>query len=84
MPEAAEDADEFGPPVAGITTETTIDDLGLRAKQRFWYWFDFGDDWHHQIGVEKVEDGPGEGAYPRVVNRIGKSPPQYVDWDEET
>ena len=79
MPEAN---DPFEEP-AGLTTETTIDDLDLKPKQRFWYWFDFGDDWHHGIDVTAIADAPGKGKYPRVTNRTGESPPQYIDWDEE-
>lgn len=81
MPEAGDDG--FGPPVAGLTTETTVDDLALKVGKAFGYWFDFGDDWHHQINVEKIADGPGKGEYPRVTKRVGQSPPQYVEWDEE-
>ena len=51
------------------------------ARRR--YWFDFGDDWWHQINVLAIDDKVPKGKYPKVVKRIGKSPPQYVDWDEE-
>ena len=68
---------------AGTVAATTVDMVGLTEGRQFGYWFDFGDDWHHQIGVEKIEDGPGEGTYPRVVKRVGASPPQYADDDEE-
>lgn len=78
MPEAAED--DFDEP-AGLTTETTLDDLELKPKQCFWYWFDFGDDWHHRIDVKAIADAPGKGKYPRVTRRVGESPPQYIDWD---
>jgi hypothetical protein len=81
MPEAGDDG--FGSPVAGFTTETTIDDLGLRVDQHFGYWFDFGDDWHHQIDVAAIREGPAKGKFPRVTKRVGESPPQYIDWDEE-
>jgi hypothetical protein len=79
----SEAGDDGGPPVAGIITETTIDDLGLKVDKRFGYWFDFGDDWQHQINVVAITEDPPKGKYPRVTNRIGASPPQYVDWDEE-
>lgn len=75
--------DDFGPAVLGAVNKTTIDAMGLEEGRQFGYWFDFGDDWHHQIGVVKVEDGPIRGKYPRVTERIGESPPQYADWDEE-
>jgi hypothetical protein len=81
LPMAA--GEDFGPPVAGTVDTTTLDQMGLKKGRQFGYWFDFGDDWHHQIGVVQIEDGPGEGKYPRVVKRVGESPPQYPNWDEE-
>lgn len=77
MPEAGEDG--AGGPVAGVTTETTLDDLELEPDQPFGYWFDFGDDWYHQLRVVKVADAVPKGAFPRVVERVGASPPQYAD-----
>jgi hypothetical protein len=81
LPVAADE--DFGPPIAGTVDTTTIDSLGLKVGRHFGYWFDFGDDWHHQIDVVRIDDGPPVGDYPRVVKRVGESPPQYVDWDEE-
>lgn len=81
LPEAA--GDDFGAPIAGTVDVTTLDDVGLEVGRQFGYWFDFGDDWHHQIGVEAVEGGLGTGAYPRVVKRVGESPPQYPDEGDE-
>jgi hypothetical protein len=81
MPEMGDDG--VGPPVAGLTTETTIDDLGLTTDSQFGYWFDFGDDWHHQIDVVGIAEGPAKGKFPRVTRRVGESPPQYIDWDAE-
>jgi hypothetical protein len=68
--------------VAGDVTETLIDSLGLKVDQAFGYWFDFGDDWWHQINVLAVDDKVPKGKYPKVVKRVGKSPPQYADEDE--
>ena len=70
------------PPPAGRVDETTIDSLGLRVGRRFGYWFDFGDDWWHQINVEAIEDKVPKGKFPKVTARVGKSPPQYAEEDE--
>lgn len=80
LPMAA--GEDFGPPIAGTVDETTIDALGLAEGRAFGYWFDFGDDWHHQIDVVKVGAGPPSGKYPRVVARVGDSPPQYAEEDD--
>jgi len=58
---------------------TTLDDLKLEPERVFGYWFDFGDDWFHQIQVERIEQAIPTVAYPRVIKRVGKSPPQYCD-----
>jgi len=71
------------PRAAGDVARTSIGSLGLKKGDAFGYWFDFGDDWWHQINVTAVEEKAERGKYPKVTNRVGKSPPQYVDWDEE-
>ena len=67
---------------AGRVDETRIESLGLEVGRSFGYWLDFGDDWWHQIDVEAIEEEVPSGKYPRVVKRVGKSPPQYADEDE--
>lgn len=71
------------PAPAGDLTKTTLDALGLKVGRSFGYWFDFGDDWLHQIDVVAIKENIPRGRYPKVVARKGGSPPQYVDWDEE-
>ena len=70
-------------PDAGDVARTTIDSLGLEAGRSFGYWFDFGDDWMHQINVLAIEDAPLSGRFPRITERVGESPPQYPDLEEE-
>ena len=77
--------DDLGPgtQAAGDVAQTTIASLGLKVNDAFGYWFDFGDDWWHQINVVAIEEKAGRGKFPKVTKRVGKSPPQYVDWGEE-
>lgn len=56
---------------------TKLDDLNLKTHRAFGYWFDFGDDWYHQVQVERIEQAIPTVTYPRVIKRVGKSPPQY-------
>lgn len=75
---AIEDQDSFEDfDYAGSTSQTTIDSLELAVKQKFHYWFDFGDDWWHRITVKRIEDLPAEGDFPRVIESVGEDPPQY-------
>jgi hypothetical protein len=74
------DSSERG--IAGDVAQTTIESLGLKVDQAFGYWFDFGDDWWHQLDVVAVEEKVPKGKYPKVTKRVGKSPPQYMDEEE--
>jgi hypothetical protein len=63
----------------GDARTTKLDDLDLKPGRVFGYWFDFGDDWFHQIDVDRIESAVPTVTYPRVIRRVGKSPPQYPD-----
>ena len=58
---------------------TNLDDLDLKSGRAFGYLFDFGDEWLHQVQVERIEQAIPTVPYPRVIRRVGKSPPQYCD-----
>jgi len=63
--------------------DTELRSLDLAPGMRFLYRFDFGDELIHDITVVGVGDADGGAAYPRVVERIGKPPPQYPGLDDE-
>jgi Domain of unknown function (DUF6398)/Plasmid pRiA4b ORF-3-like protein len=65
----------------GDVNHTPIGALGLSVGQAFGYWFDFGDDWWHQINVMAVDPTVPKGRYPKIIERVGASPPQYADFD---
>jgi hypothetical protein len=88
LPEEREDGPlEANPSIAGTVDETTLDALKLEVDDVFGYWFDFGDDWMHEVQVVAIEDAPAKGKFPKIVKRVGDSPPQYpdesADWDED-
>lgn len=76
-------ADDGGRRPAGRVDQTTIASLGLKVDQAFGYWFDFGDDWWHQINVVAVDERAPKGKFPRVTKRIGENPPQYPPMDDD-
>ena len=67
---------------AGDVTKTTLDSLRLEVGRAFGYWFDFGDDWRHEIRVQHIEAAPPRGRFPKIIARVGESPPQYADPEE--
>jgi hypothetical protein len=66
---------------AGDVNHTAIAALGLSVDQAFGYWFDFGDDWWHQINVMAIAPTAPKGKYPKITERVGASPPQYANFD---
>lgn len=72
----------MGGKLAGDVRETVMDNLKLKKDVSFGYWFDFGDDWWHQINVKAIEQKIPKGRYPKITNCVGQSPPQYMDVDE--
>lgn len=70
--------------IAGNLEHVTIGSLDLKQGDAFGYWFDFGDDWWHQINVISIQpEVSSRKKYPRIVSRTGKSPPQYARWEDE-
>jgi Plasmid pRiA4b ORF-3-like protein len=80
LKEAFSSSDIIPAPTEDATT-TTIASLGLSVDDAFGYWFDFGDDWWHQIDVISISDPIPSGKYPKITQRVGTSPPQYADFD---
>jgi hypothetical protein len=66
--------------LAGDVAKTPIGALGLVADELFGYWFDFGDDWWHQVGVLDITAPQPQIKYPRITDRVGASPPQYAEF----
>lgn len=63
------------------STEATLGSLWLREKQKFYYLFDWGDEWWHELTFEG-ESSTNEKTLPAIIVKKGESPPQYPDWDE--
>jgi hypothetical protein len=70
-------AKEPGEKGSGDARTTKLDDLGLKPERVFGYLFDFGDNWFHQVQIDRIEKAIPTVTYPRVIRRVGKSPPQY-------
>ena len=49
-----------------------------RGVARFLYVYDFGDDWRHEVIIEKVFDGEPGIDYPAFVDGARRTPPEDV------
>ncbi len=63
----------------GDAGQTKLDDLNLKQGRVFGYWFDPGDEWYHQVQIDRIEKAIPTVTYPRLIKRVGKSPPQHGD-----
>ena len=57
----------------------TLGSLNLRVGRRLRYHFDLEDDWTHDVKVTAVGDPVAGESYPKVIRRVGLSPPQYPE-----
>ncbi len=71
------------PAESGLVSRTSVGSLGLKVGDAFGYWFDFGDDWWHQVNVKAIAARSPRGRFPRPTARVGESPPQYPEEDED-
>jgi hypothetical protein len=85
-PAPCADEGPFADPGLPNAAETPVASLNLKPKQLFFYLFDFGDEWWHEITVEAIDAPEEKGKYPRVIDTHHDSPPQYPDnedYDDE-
>jgi hypothetical protein len=54
-------------------SKTRLGDV-LEGRRKFRYWYDFGDDWWHEIAIRK--GAAGDGARPRLLAGEGACPPE--------
>jgi hypothetical protein len=71
---ACDDADAF-------TDEFQVGALPLQIGQSMLLWYDFGDDWKFNVKLERIDPEQPNARLPRVLEKHGKSPQQYPDWD---
>lgn len=59
-------------------TEYRLRDVVGREKERFCYTYDFGDDWEHDVRVEKIMPPEAGVTYPRCTGGARACPPEDV------
>lgn len=59
----------------------SLDSLGLKARRKILFLYDFGDEWLFYVTVKRVETVP-EAPATRVIQSSGRLE-QYPVWDED-
>ncbi len=65
--------------------ELTLEDLyPLEKRKKLFYLFDYGDHWLFNISkIRKKPHKPEKDIkYPRIIEKTGKNPEQYPEWEE--
>lgn len=77
-PVLIEEADPFGERDLRDASRTRMGELEFKRGDKFYYLFDFGDSWWHELTVEQTGQ-PLQPAYqyPFIMEKHGVSPPQY-------
>ena len=73
---ASEQFDFRGEPHARSADSTTIDEMLAGRRVKFRYVYDMGDDWLHEVKVEKVSAPEPNVAYPRCTGGERACPPE--------
>ncbi len=71
---------KFGRPGGDLgfedSTKMTLQRLGLTAGDTVEYWYDFGDDWHHEVSIVAARRADPEAFYPRCIDGARAGPPE--------
>jgi hypothetical protein len=65
---------------AAYACNAKIGELGIKARHRFLYYFDFGDSHQFRLVVTRIRNKAGTGPFPRVVESVGDTMEQYPCW----
>ncbi len=63
--------------------EEPISSVDLNVGSLLRYHFDFGDDWKYNVKVKAIGEPDANEKYPKVIQKVGASPPQYPNADDE-
>jgi hypothetical protein len=58
-----------------------VGDLALQMGADFVYLFDFGDHWEFDTALERIDPPDIKKRKPTILEKRGKAPEQYSDWD---
>lgn len=77
------DGRRFGNPrlldLADLTPETIqLRKVLTQPKQRMFYTYDFGDNWHHQVVLEAILEPHSRATFPKCVEGARACPPEDV------
>lgn len=64
------------------TSEVYVGDLPLQVGQTMDYLFDFGDDWHFAVTLERIDPPDATLQQTVILEAHGEAPEQYPSWEK--
>ena len=68
---------------SGSVKRTRVAEAFPAVGHTMLFLFDYGDDWRFIVEVVGRGEREPKVRYPRVLRKVGRSPEQYPDWDDE-
>ena len=68
---------------SGSVKRTRVAEAFPAVGHTMLFLFDYGDDWRFVVEVIGRGEREPKVRYPRVLRKVGRSPVQYPDWDDE-
>lgn len=76
------DAFDLSPDEGVNGSEVQIGGPPLRVGEPFPFVYDFGDSWTFEVVLERIDPPDPKLKRPKLLEKHGKSPKQYTEWDE--
>jgi hypothetical protein len=76
-------ADMGGESDAGSVKKTPVAEAFPKPGHRLTFLFDYGDEWLFRVEMRGTGHKVARTRYPKVLAKVGPSPQQYPDLDEE-
>ncbi len=64
-----------------VTSEITVDALGLPERGVMKFLFDYGASWHFELQLERIDPPDKKMRTPKVIGSAGRAPKQYRGWN---
>ncbi len=64
------------------TDDVRLGEVAFFSGMEMTFLFDFGDCWKFRVQVEEIDADTSDGSEPVILERRGKAPEQYPDYDE--
>src|SRR3954465_12342768 len=68
---------------SGSVKRTRVAEAFPAVGHTMLFLFDYGDDWRFVVEVIGLGEKEPKVRYPRVLRKVGASPEQYPDWNDE-